>query len=341
VAKTFCGFAGVPLLPFAGVFGGLALLVFGQRALKFAVILAAGWFAGLAGLVAFYSHFTTWKAFTDFILPFTVIGSSGAAGTSKLSVKIFGEYPGADSLFTCFFGNPIEVNDLKVMFEHSAAILFAVFVWTAWRLWARFTRPQRQMVTFIVLLTLLLPPVMHIAGHYRAMYRWMTFIPLCVAVPCLLQNFFASEIAVGARRVMLAAFALSLLMGIPAHTVQVLADWRARSPTDMEAVVKPEVKPSDGVVCTRRAYFTVRPLARLVYCEDMVARGAFPLTPNFPRDEITLLLLPPGDFAVVTNLTGANWEKQMPRASAEIVAAMNRTRFAVEIWRRPTATNSF
>ena len=64
---------------------------------------------------------------------------------------------------------------------------------------------QRKLIRFIIAVTLIVPPVMHFAGHYRSMYRWMTYIPLAIAVPRLLERepmrapSFARRIALAAQ----------------------------------------------------------------------------------------------------------------------------------------------
>ena len=179
--------AGVPMLPYAGMMCLLNMLVYGFANFALMVSIGAGMLAGIAALAAFYGHFSSWHTFLEIVLPFTGIGGTGHPGTSGLSVKIFGQAPGDDTLFTCFFGNPAEFLSQKTLFDYSAALLFLVVVIISFKVWRSADARSRKFILFTVAVTLCVPPVMHLAGHFRSYYRWMTYIPLAIAVPRLLE----------------------------------------------------------------------------------------------------------------------------------------------------------
>lgn len=324
--------AGIPTLPFVGMVGLLNLAVYGLANFSLLLSMAGGMLAGVAALYVFYSHFSSWKTFVEIVLPFTGIGNPVHSQTSTLAVKIFGQTTGDDSLFTCFFGNPAEFLSQKTLFDYSAALLFLLLVIITCKVWRSANLESRRFIIFITAVVLLVPPFMHFVGHYRSYYRWMTYIPLTFAVPRLLEiSWLAGKN--GLRRWCFGVMAVSIFMGVPLRTLAILPHWSERSIRPLEQTVAQMVQPSDVVVCDYKAYFAVRPRARLVYVYDLPARGAFSQVCNLPTNQITLLCLSPKDFQVVLKIAGGNWKK-VPLGEPSVAEALAKTRYAVDFYRR-------
>jgi len=88
------------------------------------------------------------------------------------------------------------------------------------------------------------------------------------------------------------------------------------------------------VVCNYKAYFAIRPHAKLVYACELPARGVLSRQPDLPTNDVSLLCLIPEDLSSVTNLIGGRWKKLPPDNSS--AAALARTRYAVDFYRRET-----
>jgi hypothetical protein len=137
---------------------------------------------------------------------------------------------------------------------------------------ALFVYAARHGVFFVVVLTLLVPLIMHFAGHYRFLYRWMAYIPLTITVPWLLS--LESEIWQSKPLCwfVIAIIGVSIASGGPARTLVAILGWAERSTAPLEQAAAAVVHSDDVVVCTVKAWFAVRPHAKLVYCYGLPAQ---------------------------------------------------------------------
>lgn len=321
--------AGIPMLPYVCLLLFLYAAVYGFSEWKSIVSIAAGMALGLAGLLIFYHAFGSVHAFIQIILPFT---AAGTEGTSHLAAKIFGTPENPDSLLTCFFGKPTEFLDQKVLFDYSAALLFIVLIAAAMKAWKTMGAADRKLIVFLVSITLVVPPVMHMAGHYRSMYRWMTYIPLAMALPRLFE-ISALKNPIYVRRMAYALVSISLLLGIPARTLAIVPRWNERSPGPLQQVVAQIAKPADAVVGSFKTYFVLKPRVKIFYAYGLPARGDLSTTPAVPTNEFTLLCVFPDDFQAATNIIGGQWKK-LSLDNVEGAAALAKTRYAVDFYRR-------
>ena len=122
-------------------------------------------------------------------------------------------------------------------------------------------------------------------------------------------------------------------MGVPLRTLAILPHWAERSTAPLDRMAAKIVQSSDVVVCNYKAYFSVRPRAKLVYAYGLPARGDFTRTNDLPANEVTLLCLFPEDFQIVTNVIGGAWGKIPLNGNAE-AEALAKTRYAVDFYRR-------
>jgi hypothetical protein len=174
---------------------------------------------------------------------------------------------------------------------------------------------------------------MHLVGHYRSFYRWMTFVPLAIAVPRLL----AIQAETGAppvlRRLVITGICLSVFMGIPLRTLAILPGWQERSIKPLEQVAARVARPSDVALCEYNAYFALRPRTKLLYAYGLAAGGLFSKTKDLPVNEITLLCLPPKDFETASVAIGGKWKK-ISLDGIPDAGALAGTRYAVDFYRR-------
>ncbi len=327
--------AGIPMIPYAGLMLLIGLAVYRFAAAGLFVSVAGGLLAGIAGLAVFYRHFSALQTFVEIVLPFTGIGGAHHGGASFLRSKLFGEAFGEESLITSFFGNPTRFLDQRTMFDYSAALLFAAAIILSVNAWRLADSGNRRFMVFIFALTLVVPPIMHLAGHYRSMYRWMTFIPLCVAAPRMLEMQLAGGKSILARRLALAGMGVSVLLGLPLRSLAALPGWSGRSTGPIERVAAGMARPTDVVVCDFKVYFALRPRVKLLYAHGLPARGEFDQTKDLPANEVTLLCLFPKDVEAVKRRVGGKWKK-LPLEGTPGAAELGKTRYAVDFYRRET-----
>ncbi len=332
-------FAGVPMLPYAAMLLLLNLGVYGVANLGLLATIGLGVSAGVAGLVVFYNHFSSWHTFLEIVLPFTGLGGTASGGPSFLHRRILGVEPGGENLFTSFLGNPIEFQNQKTLFDYSAAILLVMALVLAVKSWRAASLQDRKFMAFILLMALAIPPFMHMVGHYRSMYRWMTYIPLAIALPRFLEIQCASGGTPRLRRITLSAICFSVALGIPLRTAAVIPGWRERSTAPLQEVAAQVVKPSDVAVCEFKTYFTLRPRTKLLYGYGLAARGDFGLTTDLPSNAVSLLCLRPEHLLQVTQAVGGRWKKVELRGISG-ADAFARTRYAVDFYRRESHVES-
>jgi len=334
LASIFLPIAGVPMVPYAGMLILIHFICFGLADFGLLMAVGGGFVMGVTFLAVLYHHFASVNAFAQIVLPYTAAGH--ANGGPYWMSKITGNYPDdphADSLFTCFFGRPFEMLRVKVLFDWSAFLLFAVFISAAIACWRKVKPELCRRWLFVILVTLLVPPVMHLAGHYRSPYRWMTYVPLAIAVPWLLDT---GQAIIGNRifnAFAVCAIGLAIAMGVPARTVAALPDWAGRNTVPMEHVTAGRVRSNDVVVCDYQVWYAVRPRAHMVYVCNLPSRGQFNLTAGLPTNNITLLCLLPEDYGLVTNTIGGDWQKVSIDDQPDL-AAYKKSRYAVDFYRR-------
>src|SRR5258708_38291391 len=112
----------------------------------------------------------------------SVTGLEGRRGPfdQKLLSKILSDSAiDPDNLFTCFFGDPREFVNPKVLCDYGALLLFLLTAIVVLSRRDTLDIRSKRVAYFVVLAVLLVPPCLHFLAHYRAMYRWMTYMPLC------------------------------------------------------------------------------------------------------------------------------------------------------------------
>ncbi len=328
--------AGIPMIPYVGMVLAINLAVYRLANLGLLISIATGLLGGIASLALFYNHFSMWHTFLGIVLPFTGIGGVNRGGASFLQTKLFGKSFGQESLFTSFFGNPLQFLDQKTLFDYSAALLFLLVVVFLVKSWRIMPDHRRRFMVCIVFMTLAIPPIMHLAGHYRSFYRWMTYIPLAIAVPQLLEIQWETGAAPWLRRVVISGMSVSAFMGIPLRTLAIIPGWQERSTTPLEHVAAAVARPADVVVCEFRTYFALRPRTKLLYAYGLAAGGLFSSTKDLPVNEITLLALPPKDVEPVIQIIGGKWKKA-PLDGIPDAEALAKTRYAVDFYRRDSS----
>jgi hypothetical protein len=334
LATALLPVAGIAMLPYWSFLAMISLFCFGLRSLAQLTSICIGFLGGIISLVLFYGHFASFKAFTDIILPFTALGAeSGNAGQSLLSRKLWGEAPGTDNIFTCFFGNPLSTVDPKTLCDYGAVLLFILFIILVVRSPHWSNREFRRKVLFVIILTLVLPPVMHFAGHYRSMYRWMTYIPLTIAISWLMESEWEELAGANLKRMALMVVCICIALGVPVRTLTAVAGWTNRSMAPLDYTVAHLVRPDDVVICDRKEWFPLRAHASLVYVCNQPARGEFSQTVDLPTNQVSLLCLFPNEYDLVVNKIGGNWQK-LPASQVPGFEALQKTRYAADFYRR-------
>jgi hypothetical protein len=165
------------------------------------------------------------------------------------------------------------------------------------------------------------------------MYRWMTYIPLAIATPWLLNLKSRMNQSYPPRKMVFSILGVALLLGLPVRTLLAFPEWSKRSIGPIENATASIVHSNDVVVCSLKAWFAIRSHAQLVYCCDLPARGVLSFTVNLPTNDVSLLCLFPQDYTNVVSALGGHWRK-IPEAEIPNGEALAKTRYAVDFYRR-------
>jgi hypothetical protein len=322
---------GLSMGPYIAVLGFLTLVFYGRRWVSWLFAIGMGMAAGIGIMALIYSHFAAWKTFLGQVLTLTSVSTYHQ--DSFLHSKIFGPAPGFDNIFTCFFGNPLVVLDKSTLCDYSAVLLFLTLCLLGAKAWKTAESSDRRFLIYAVLITLIVPIALHFTGHYRSFYRWMTYVPLCISVPKLLEVHLKSQTPTVIPKVAIGFMAFSLLLGVPARTSVAFIDWSNRSVRPLTEAASALAKPDDIALVDFRAYFAFRTRVQLLYAYGLTARGDFDCTFDLPTNHLSLLCLQPGEIQTITNRIGGNWEKIPPEKipNAEELA---KTRYAMVFYRR-------
>jgi hypothetical protein len=226
----------------------------------------------------------------------------------------------------------LELYSKDTLFDHSAFLLFWVAIALSLKLWGKTDGQTRKLTVLVLAIALTVPPLLHFTGHYFYYYRWMTYMPLAMLIPRLLESCEMFGLTV-ARRAGLLVAGLCLFLGAPARTLMALPDWSQRSIKPIVAAAKAVVRTNDVVICDYKAYFAIRPQARLVFAYGVTAFGDFTLIKNLPTNAVTLLALTPAEVTPVFQKVGGAWEK-VPADKIPAATALGKTRYAVDFYRR-------
>lgn len=320
--------AHLPLLPYIGTILILYFVIFRGKNLRLLILTGLGMVAGIFAVLALYGCFSTVQNYLNLVHA----GSGGTATASFWHDKIFGTRPGDSNLFNSFFGSPLELFRKDTLFDHSAFLFFWVAIALSLKLWGKADGQTRKLTVLILAIALTVPPLLHFTGHYFYYYRWMTYMPLAMLIPRLLENCEMCGLT-GIRRAGLLVAGLGFFLGAPARTLMALPDWSQRSIEPIVAAAKTVVRADDVVICDYKTYFAIRPQAQLVFAYGVTAFGDFTLIKNLPTNDVTLLALCPAEVKPVFQRVGGVWEK-VPLDKIPAAAALVTTRYAVDFYRR-------
>ena len=338
---AFLPFSGVPLLPYTGLMLLITFAVYGWASLGVVVAIGLGLVLGIGALCGFYSHFGALNRFLHNVLPYTA-----AAGSSHqshfLRMKLFGSYAQNDgpNLIFSFFDVPTHLRGPPSMFDCSSFLLFILGALIAVKAWRKADAADRRFIWFNLAVALVIPPAIQFVGHYSSYYRWMSYMPLAIAIPRLLETVQSARVCLP-RGLVFAVLTLSILLGVPARTLAIIPSWRARTPEPLEKVAAQIVKPSDVVLTGFTSYFAVRPRAKEWFGYDLVGFGMFGSTKNLPTNDITLICSPAAyvsgsvseSFSTAMKAIGGKWKK-VPLDGVPGADELRKTRYAVDFYRR-------
>ncbi len=292
--------AGLQLLVYAGVMGGL-LAVHHGRALRHELVsCVAGLLGGTGALYGLYTAAGVWPSFMK-----ETIGTRSIAGGRGLVATL----QGYDHNFGGAFKDP------------SLLILLVVALTLAARRRSHGEPLTRSPLGFGLVVAVVVPAVLFLSGVYPVYYSWMAYVPLSIGV--------CSE-----RRLLThAGLVLACAVGLPLVLAWSAVDWADRDYRRLEAALHDAIAPDDHVFTDYPAYYLVKPRAAAVFTDRFLRH----MTPA-QAASIDVLIVSREQLDRVAPVIGGRWRATgteiRSRAGADTRVSIWGPRYDLEVYRR-------
>jgi hypothetical protein len=290
---------GLQVALFAGFASALAWLVLRRPSFKELVVLASSMAAGAAALAGFFAS----KGLLNYFLLPTVgiLGKhyahaphvSASAAVLKVIRQSLGNYLEDFSLIPITLG-------------------WVVLLWASWKLLDSITR---RVALYGMALTLAVPPVFNLIGHFAFYYSYMRFVPGLVAFFAVYSALSATS--TGLKPCLRWAFwgtlAAAIGVGLPMRLALSPIMYQVAPRSEIRRMVREQVGHRDVVFTEQTAFFEAKQVTQAVY--DIFASPTFLYLPmpgsrEFTPEEkaaVSVLIIRPEQSKAVTNFFGGSW----------------------------------
>ncbi len=260
--------AGLQLLPYLALLGMLLLLLEGKTALADVLTVGMGCLSGVASLAALFLENGVGH---EFLKSVSILAGSGRTIAERLS-----------SAAVAPFTEPSSILLL--------AALGLILVVTLRRGEFRLRSP----LGLGLLVGLLVPCFLALAGKYARYYCWMAFIPMAACMAAELQSGRLGSV----RKLVLPLLVLACVAGLPARLAVTCREWALRDPAPVDQVVAQQVGPGDWVYSEYEAYYPAKKTAAVLFLPPYAGlvpgmKGQQPALSASERERVNLLILKP------------------------------------------------
>lgn len=279
--------SGIQLCVYAGLMGGVFLLLQGRRWLAEMVSLALGMIVGLAFLYLMLGATGVWTKF--------LLGMAGSQNTltGRLAKGL---------LYGDFSGMRDYLKFPSIYFvDASMSVLLAAAAWIGFHA-RRADKGVKACGQFALVAGLAIPLLMFLLGKFPGYYSWAAFLPLSVGVVAALSRM---EAGLG-RQVGVGLLVLSAVVGVPMHVRQVMGDFEPAAVPAMEAMMARHLHPQDWVYADFEAYDVAKRHASLVFASTFGRTKVLPGVPE--KERIAAIVATPGRFERALKDLGGRWE---------------------------------
>jgi hypothetical protein len=271
---------GVPIASAAGAISLALLIVMGWRIFPAVLATGVGSVIGLATLLAALKRSGVLEAQLEF--------------TKNVATK---DVVGGSS-------SHIIHHTLQVIFagDFSMLPLLLLFLLALFLVNLKQKSFPRTMLFFGLLISILVPLGMCVAGHYPIYYMWMTFIPAAIAAVSLWEIVLRQNPRAAVRCTSLALIIVACAIGLPARMSLLALEWKQRDYAPVESLVDANLTPTDWVYCDFAAYYPAKLHAELVFLQ-----GYFQVMSPEEKQRINVLIIDPETIDAVREQIGGNW----------------------------------
>jgi hypothetical protein len=310
-------FAGLQLVPAAGIVCMLAIIDQGLPALRRTAALLAGTGVGSFALWTFYQWFGVWNGFRASTAAIGLMGQSMLSKLAALPTTYLTDKSRLFVVLALLVGLGIEraISGRTGLTQTEMNLSGA----------------PRRIAGFSLALFLLLPAALHLAGKFPIYYGWMVFVPLAIA------TIHVAERVPQARIAMAGLLILAGLVGLPLRLVAVAGGFVERDPKRLQEFVDSAIRSDSLVLADFKAYFALR------------EKGVRPLLPTYlpalrPEESgaVTIMIVRPSDVAPAQARLGGEWQPTgavfpataAPRLLKRLVAELREEDYLLVVYRR-------
>jgi len=298
--------AGLQLLPYLALLGLLVMLLRGRAALADLLTIALGCLAGLFGLLGLLLQNGVWH---EFLKSVSILSGTGRSPSDRLASALVAPFT-----------------------EPSSILLLAVLGLMLASALRRGELQLRSPLGAGLLIGVLVPCCLAIAGKYARYYCWMAFIPMAACVAAELQLQSGREWPI--RKLIMPLVLLACAVGLPARLAVTCREWRLRDPGPVDRIVAEQVRPTDWVYSEYEAYYPAKKAAVVLFLPPYAGlipgmKGVQPALSAADRERVDLLILKPSTEQETLRFFGGRWSPVGRYAAAggtqaHIAAALGR-----------------
>ena len=303
-AATFIPMAGVNLLPYVALMGGLCVAMFGLRYVRELGFVALGIVIGGSFLYMLYATNDVARVILTSAgghALHDVVDKSSAVNDADASHKVLYTLTHLPVMLA------MRLKDLGNWYTHdrSYMALSLFVVGSAAYAYRQRALPRVSVLTFGAAAALLVPFGLGLARNYPFYYSWMSLIPLAITAGHLISRRFETGSAVWERFALAGLMLFACYWGMPQRLVRMYQEAELKSPYErMDAFLAANTREGDAAYADFEPYY------------GLIARTRYTLLPTYKdmlseteRKELSLIVVRKQNADVAQQIVGGQWHK--------------------------------
>ena len=303
-AATFIPLAGVNLLPYVALMGGMCVAMFGLRYVRELGFVVLGLVIGASFLYMLYAT----NQVANVILTsagghalYDVVDKSAAVRDGNTASKVLYTLTHLPHMLA------LRLKDLGTWYTHDRSyVLLALFVvGSAVYAFRKRALPRISVLTFGAAAALLVPFGLGLARNYPFYYSWMSLLPLAITAGHLVSRRFEERSVLWERLALGGLLVFACYWGMPQRMVRMHQEAELSGPYQrLDAFLAAQTKPGDCAYADFEPYY------------GLIARTRYTLLPTYKdmmneteRRELSLIVVRRENADKAQQIVGGEWQK--------------------------------
>jgi hypothetical protein len=288
--------AGLQLIPYLAFMGLFTLLVRGRSVLPDLLAVACG---GLAGLISFGLLLLENGVWPELLKSVSILGGARRPIAARLTGALAAPFS-----------------------EPSSIVLLVLLCLCLMEGLKRADARLRSLTGAGLIVGILVPCLMAIAGKYGRYYSWMACIPMAACVAAQFQT--GRTMPILRSAVPFLVF-LACAVGLPARLAVTCLEWKLRAPEPVDQLVAENIQPTDWVYSEFEAYYPAKKTAAVLFLPPYAGlipemEGTEPPLSACERERVDVLILKPPAEEKTFRYFGGSW-RLVGRYTAELASS--------------------